>query len=461
MADHAQILNPLCANMYYSKQHLFFTNNNPMSIRKKPKKNPKKKLKQLEKKFQEYSAQMNRENHHQMTDDNDRSHDKPPFMVDVVFTWVDNTKKHANKRKYWQERTKKGSSVSSDNDVNRYSNHDEIRYAIRSIFKFIPWIRCIFVVVDDAQFPKWLSNESGNAQIPVCVVPHSILYGQQFRKDLPTFNSQSLECHLHRIPHLSEQFIYFNDDMFVGASVHWSDFFTEEGHPKYIFTGVIPTGKKTASMSKHTMAWINNGSLLDKVFADKQDRYRKYPAHQACPMLKSTFTEMWEHPRSNKYLVRTSQSKFREHYDVYPVGLLVYWNLYSNQAEEHKMGTFFTQIYDHTHTLTVCRNIIERQPKLFCLNDGLVKRRKSQSQILKAFIKFMYPDPSPVEILQNADPHAKKKTAVHEKTHGDVPGSYDAHGTVSRNQVMEVQKQRARLQYGQKPGLPCHTPGVP
>ena len=32
---------------------------------------------------------------------------------------------------------------------------------------------------------------------------------------LPTFNSHVIEANLHKIPNLSEHFIYFNDDVFV------------------------------------------------------------------------------------------------------------------------------------------------------------------------------------------------------------------------------------------------------
>jgi len=36
------------------------------------------------------------------------------------------------------------------------------------------------------------------------------------KDDLPTFNSAAIECHLHRIPGLSENFLYFNDDFLLG-----------------------------------------------------------------------------------------------------------------------------------------------------------------------------------------------------------------------------------------------------
>lgn len=41
---------------------------------------------------------------------------------------------------------------------------------------------------------------------------------------LPTFSSPAIEAHLHKIPNLSRYFLYFNDDVFLGAPVHVEDF---------------------------------------------------------------------------------------------------------------------------------------------------------------------------------------------------------------------------------------------
>jgi hypothetical protein len=389
MTEHAQILNPLCANMFYSKQNKFYTNNDPGSIKKHSKLN---KQAQLDK-FENILNQCKISRSSEMTQSDTLMVQQAPFSVDVVFTWVKNTTEHAQKRQYWASRT----TTTQDTQVNRFSDHDELRFAIRSIYKNMAWVRNIYIVVDDTQFPSWLSETSANARIPVFVVPHSMLYGDEFQTHLPTFNSHSIECHLHKIPELSSQFIYFNDDMFVGAHTTWTDFFTPQGFPKYIFTGVVPFGKKNSNMTHHTMAWINNGSMLDKVFAYKKDKYRKYPAHQCCPVLKETFQEMWNHDRVKRRLISTSKSKFRNPQNLYPIGLLVYWNLYTNRAVNHHLNTIYADIKDQTSMLQVCRNIIERSPTLFCINDNLVKKRKTQGKLIRFFLNFLFPEQIEVE----------------------------------------------------------------
>ena len=47
---------------------------------------------------------------------------------------------------------------------------------------------------------------------------------------LPTFNSNVIELWLHRIPELAEQFVLFNDDMYLIAPVASEDFF-QKGVP--------------------------------------------------------------------------------------------------------------------------------------------------------------------------------------------------------------------------------------
>ena len=46
------------------------------------------------------------------------------------------------------------------------------------------------------------------------------------KSDLPTFSSPAIEAHLHRIPGLSDKFLYFNDDVMFGSEVWPDDFFT-------------------------------------------------------------------------------------------------------------------------------------------------------------------------------------------------------------------------------------------
>jgi hypothetical protein len=311
-----------------------------------------------------------------------------PFPIDAVFTWVQSTPAH-------MERLRSYDAIPSDNGRNRYNDNEELRFAIRSIHANAPWFRRICIVVDDTQCPEWLSTECANTPIPTVVVPHSLIYGEQFRSHLPTFNSQSIETHLHCIPGLAEHFVYFNDDMFVGERVSWTHFFTPQKLPKYTFTGFVQTGPRTEGMCKHSVAWINNGKVLDKMFPRTIGQPRKYPAHQCVAMLRSSFEEVWN--TQSHYLNITSASKFRDNNNMYLVGFLALYNLYNHQAVEAGSATLFVQIKDSTDVFNVAKTILTRHPTLFCINDGVKSARSTKGFLVRTMLQNLFPEPSAVE----------------------------------------------------------------
>lgn len=89
---------------------------------------------------------------------------------------------------------------------NRFADHNELMYSLRSIEKYAPWIRNIFLVTN-GQVPNWLDVNHPKIHL----VNHSTIFPN--KNHLPTFNSLAIESHLYEIPGLSDDFIYLNDDM--------------------------------------------------------------------------------------------------------------------------------------------------------------------------------------------------------------------------------------------------------
>jgi hypothetical protein len=322
------------------------------------------------------------------------------YPIDCVFTWVDATDEHTRRRISY---TKKEGGVPQDNSINRYDSFHELRYAIRSLYQFAPWVRQVFIVVDDLQRPDWLVSDSHNLSIPIVVVKHSDMYGETFRHHLPTFNSQSIECHLHRILNLSEQFIYFNDDMFLGAPCVPDDFFSTDGKPRYIFNGAVPNGPKRKGMSQHAMAWVNNRMLLDLLFPKKKTASRfppvmEYPSHQAVPMIKSSFEQAWKHSTVQRGLWQTSESRFRKSNNIYFIGFLIYFNIRSGLAVKGRRNNIYVEITDNTKLKPAFRKIIQERPKQFCLNDCVNSARIKIGKQLLSFMEHYFPHPSVAEI---------------------------------------------------------------
>ncbi|KAK3088613.1 hypothetical protein FSP39_021285 [Pinctada imbricata] len=136
-----------------------------------------------------------------------------------------------------------------DDDISssRFEDNEELRYSLRSIERFAPWVRHVYIVTN-GQIPHWLNLEYPR----VSIVTHQELFPN--KTDLPTFSSPAIESHLHRIPGLSQKFIYMNDDVMFGKEVWPDDFFTNSAGQKVYLTWPVPNCNEGCPSS-----WIRDG----------------------------------------------------------------------------------------------------------------------------------------------------------------------------------------------------------
>src|SRR5207237_624118 len=116
-------------------------------------------------------------------------------------------------------------NVSAKNLTNRFRDNNELRYSLRSIEKYAPWIRKVFLVTS-GHFPYWLNTDR------VQVVSHHDIFLN--KSHLPVFSSPSIESNIHRIKGLSSKFIYLNDDVMFGDHIKPTDFLSEDGYKIYL-----------------------------------------------------------------------------------------------------------------------------------------------------------------------------------------------------------------------------------
>ena len=133
--------------------------------------------------------------------------------IDFVITWVDGNDKKwlAEKEKYLEN------NIEFDISNCRYRDWDMLKYWFRSIERYAPWVHKIYFVTA-GHYPNWLNLHHPKVQL----IRHSDILPKQV---LPTFNSNAIEMGIENIPGLSEQFVYFNDDMFISDYVEQKDFF--------------------------------------------------------------------------------------------------------------------------------------------------------------------------------------------------------------------------------------------
>jgi len=161
-------------------------------------------------------------------------------LAKAAATWAANATTPSTASSESDPSTSSSSTDSADADgdssatANRYRDNQELRYSLRSLWKFAPWIRKVFLVTN-GQVPNWLNLEHPRIE----VISHHDIFPNS--SHLPTFSSPAIEAHLHRIPGLARRFIYFNDDVLLGAPVFPDDFLTKSGGQKVFLSWAVPT----------------------------------------------------------------------------------------------------------------------------------------------------------------------------------------------------------------------------
>eukprot|EP01083_Nonionella_stella_P078205 213880_1 len=142
----------------------------------------------------------------------------PPFPIDVVYTFA-------------------GEMLTNGHRV-RYNG--ELRYSLRSIYKYTPWVHAIYIVIsNNTAFPSWIiKNQTSpqNCAIPLYFVQHSDICAKT-ENAVGNHNSNSIESRIHHISSLSNHYIYFCDDFFMFRNTSYLWFFNDEGTPRF------PAGK--------------------------------------------------------------------------------------------------------------------------------------------------------------------------------------------------------------------------
>jgi len=191
--------------------------------------------------------------------------------IDVVFTWVDGFDEEWRKSQdHWRE--KEGlSKGDTKRDPTPNLLKDELYFSLHQVLNFMPWVRNIFIFTQTPQRPKWLSDDPKYSKVKV--VHHEDVF--QPYAPLPSFNGLLNYSQIHHIPGLSEHFILFDDDFFVGKSLSRSFFFDSAGHPVYKLE--FPFICWLTPQAEYSKIMINTDSLTRKMFGHFMFRINHFP----------------------------------------------------------------------------------------------------------------------------------------------------------------------------------------
>ncbi|ODB35861.1 hypothetical protein BB427_16265 [Pseudoalteromonas sp. BMB] len=149
----------------------------------------------------------------------------------------------------------------------RYEDIGTLKYVHRSIEKFIPWIRNVYLVTAN-QAPGWLKTDHPK----LVQISHSDIFKDQ--SQLPSFNSSAIELNLHRIEGLSEQFLLFNDDTIIQKPLNKSYFFKSDyPNDMYIVRNLFHDDKYSHSL--HSIMQVINNEVKSSQSFNQQLRYMK------------------------------------------------------------------------------------------------------------------------------------------------------------------------------------------
>lgn len=180
----------------------------------------------------------------------------PEEPIDVVYTWVDDRQPGYRELLLQHAKRPRDSAPARTRD-----NLDTLRYSLRSLQCYATWINRIYILTCRPQVPSWLDTSHPR----IAVIHHDQVMDPSY---LPTFNSLAIISHLHRIPGLSQRFIYLEDDMLLLAPVTLEDFVASDGL-QYAFAErrTAPRLEQIVDPSREggwNLALAHSNVLLDK-----------------------------------------------------------------------------------------------------------------------------------------------------------------------------------------------------
>lgn len=308
--------------------------------------------------------------------------------VDMVYLWVNgNDPEWQRKHNAIVGHTEADSATNCDG---RYADNDELKFSLRSVEKYAPWIRKIFIVTDN-QVPAWLDTSNPKIQI----VDHTEILPQEA---LPCFNSRIIEHHLFRISGLAEHFIYANDDMYINQSVTPDFFFNaEDGYPYIRFNRHLfrklqwmwRTRVRHKPLSNYNNAIFNTALAVEqrygKFFSGKThhniDAYRRSDYQAA-------YEEFEDYIRPTlKNHVRSLNDMQRNLYSYYP---LVKKHAHLLYVDRHTSFRLHIERREHYEKLN------RYSPMLFCMNDSEYAT-DSDRKYARRYLENRFPDKSEFE----------------------------------------------------------------
>lgn len=301
-------------------------------------------------------------------------------IPDFVITWVD-----GNDPDWQAEKRNYTTSGLADNRTERYRDWENLKYWFRGIELYAPWVKNIYFVTW-GHLPGWLNTNHPKLHI----VKHTDFIPEKY---LPTYNSHTIELNLHRIPGLSENFVYFNDDVFIIRPVTPKTFFQNSKPCDMLALQPVVANPANPVMSH---IFLNNTLVLSKYFKKRENikkqwkNYYKigypvmyfgynllelafplfsgfYTTHGASPLVKSTYETLWQ--KEYETFDTTCMHKFRHSDDINQY-LLREWQKLTGNFTPRNVCCHFQYFNVSSDNRKLLSAIKKQKTEMICINDA-------------------------------------------------------------------------------------------
>ncbi len=295
------------------------------------------------------------------------------MKFDIVYTWVDGGEPD------YIEILNKYAKVKKDLNPERYRDgFNMLKYSFRSLEMYFNSFNKVYVLTARPQVPEWLNIDHPQLEI----VHHDQVIPEEY---LPTFNSNVIESFLHRIPGISENFIYLCDDFLFGNRISIDSFYR---NGKYrIFN----------TLFGENLRW--------RIYDGFQDIFGMgIIEHQPTLINKKFWKEAYE--LFPDEVEQTRKSRFRDDRNICPIKLYRYYMLKYHRDKSDPVKIWELNRLFRFHKIT--KNLRKQQkfvqamqewsPDYYCMNDDLGDHPDSEVvKLIKKFLEDKYPEPSGFE----------------------------------------------------------------
>ena len=292
--------------------------------------------------------------------------------IDAVITWLDTTcpiwirakESVFNSDQY-------SNAISVFDESKRFPSNEftdaELSLCLSLILKNLPWIRCIFIVCMSPQHPKCLKqNRFSDAVMKnkIVIIHHDEIFPNP-SEQLPTFNSHAIESCIHRIPRLSEKFLYFNDDFFVIRPLERTEFY-DKGKTLHSVSAANSTNLRLSlpfvAEDGWICAWLNLLDRKEKFGLENIVNIGHVPHPLTIKMMieaEKHFHTQWKISSNHKIRGACSDP------DIPPIGATINLALENGLAAKGSIMEYAI----HDGNSPNLDNLIENNPQVVCLNN--------------------------------------------------------------------------------------------